>query len=336
MKFTEKGYILVKSRVEELPRNINGRLFNFTITVEDTGIGISPSKHQLLFRAFSQIDNSNKRNYGGTGLGLVICEKLVQLMGGKIWVESEEGKGTKFHFTMVLNSAETKPPESPVPNLVRDLGLRDRYCLVIEQSAIVREHLCRDIGAVGLLGNAVGDFNEARNLLRLHHYSVVIVDTSVPQFGEFINELHESAPGIRVVVTSHLGTVANFETENVVTTLVKPIRRWRLFKALETALRKSPTIHMTDLEMPPVTTDNNRQMLATLAYRHPLRILLAEDNPVNTKVALQHLKRMGYTADHAKDGIEVLELCERAALAGSMYDIILLDIQMPNMDVRHL
>jgi len=333
VKFTEKGYILVRSRAEELPRNIKGRSFKFTITVEDTGIGISPSKHKLLFRAFSQIDNSNKRNYGGTGLGLVICEKLVQLMGGKIWVESEECKGTKFHFTMILNAAEEKQPESQVPNLVRDVRPKDRYCLVIEHSRIVREHICRDISAVGLQGNAVSDFNEARSCLHLNYFSVVIVDASIPKSESFIRELHESAPESRVIVTSNLGTIANFDTDNVITTLIKPIRRWRLFKALEMALSKSPSINMVDLELLPVNTDGRKQLLATLAYRNPLRILLAEDNPVNTKVALQHLKRMGYTADHAKDGIEVLELCDRAALADSMYDVILLDIQMPNMDV---
>lgn len=326
----------MKSKVEELPRNISGRLFKFTITVEDTGIGIPATKHKLLFRAFSQIDNSNKRNYGGTGLGLVICEKLVQLMGGKIWVESEEGKGTKFHFSMILNSAEEKQTEPAAPNLVRDIRLRDRYCLVVEHSPILRDHLCRDIRAVGLHGNAVVDVKDARNCLHLNHYSVVIIDASIAEAEEFIHELLESAPTTRVIVTSNLGSIANFDIENVVTTLIKPVRRWRLFRALESALNKSPMITISDTDPPPIDPMDNetrRQSLATLAYRHPLRILLAEDNPVNTKVALQHLKRMGYTADHAKDGVEVIDFCEKAALAKAMYDVILLDIQMPNMDV---
>src|SRR5271156_7244658 len=121
-------------------------------------MGISQDKFDLyvcklkhsnvrLFRAFSQIDNSNKRNYGGTGLGLAICEKLVHLMGGKIWVESEAGKGTKFHFSMVLNAAGDRSEADPVPNLAQTVPLERRNCLLIEHSDIVRDLLARDIKA---------------------------------------------------------------------------------------------------------------------------------------------------------------------------------------------
>jgi len=195
----------------------------------------------------------------------------------------------------------------------------------------VRELLSRDIGAVGLQGIAVASFGEAHTCLQLSSYSLAIVDGSLPGCLAFIEEIGQTVPGLRIILTSVLGTVADLDAENVVINLVKPIRRWRLFKALEKALSESATVNMKDADDISIK-EIQRQALANMAYRHTLRILLAEDNPINTKVALQHLRRMGYTADHAKDGLEVLELCERAALADSLYDVILLDIQMPNMD----
>lgn len=276
VKFTEQGHILVKSEVEELPRNLAGRVFKFLITVEDTGIGISQDKFELLFRAFSQIDNSNKRNYGGTGLGLAICEKLVQLMDGKIWVESQEGVGTKFHFTMILNSAEEKAPDSPVPNLVREVSPEDRECLVIEHSAIVRELLCRDIGAVGLQGNAVSNFAEALDCLKINRYSILIVDGSLPKSETFVQEIADTNPYARVIVASNLGYATDTEGANIVATLIKPIRRWRLIKALQQALNRTPSVPMNEIDYF-TPRDDQRQALSTLAFRHPLRILVLSE-----------------------------------------------------------
>jgi hypothetical protein len=195
-------------------------------------------------------------------------------MGGKIWVESNDGQGARFHFTMILNSAEEALSASSVPNLVRDVLPSNRRCLVIEHSQIVREHLCRDIGAVGLQGNSVANFDEAQNYLRSNRYSVIIVDGSLPRSEEFIRSVGDSTPSSRVIVTSYLGAAANIEGANVVTSVIKPIRRWRLFKALEQALNRSPTVIMED---EPVATpvEDQRKALATLAYRHPLRILVA-------------------------------------------------------------
>lgn len=273
VKFTEQGHILVKSQVEEMPRNLAGRVFKFQITVEDTGIGISQDKFELLFRAFSQIDNSNKRNYGGTGLGLAICEKLVQLMDGKIWVESQEGVGTKFHFTMILNSAEEKAPDSPVPNLVRQVPPDDRQCLVIEHSDIVRELLCRDIGAVGLQGNAVSNLAQARDCLKINRYSIIIVDGSLSKSDAFVQEVADTNPYARVIVASNLGYAADTEGVNIVATLIKPIRRWRLIKALQQALNRTPSVPMNEIDYF-TPRDDQRQALSTLAFRHPLRILV--------------------------------------------------------------
>jgi osomolarity two-component system, sensor histidine kinase CHK1 len=265
-------------------------------------------------------------------------------MGGKIWVESEEGRGTQFHFTMFLNTPEDKGPDLSIPTFVAEAPPERRRCLIIEHSPIVRNLLVRDIGGVGLQESAVSSIAEAQTCFQLNSYSIVVVDGTLRRADEFVKGLATSAPDARVIVTSLLGTASDLDEVNVVSTLIKPIRRWRLFKALETALSQSP-LNMKVTDFGNLHKETKRRTLASMGFRHPLRILvrslldksniqLAEDNPVNTKVALQYLKRMGYTADHAKDGLEVLELCERAALADSLYDVILLDVQMPNMDVH--
>src|SRR5271155_3095207 len=194
-------------------------------------------------------------------------------MGGKIWVESKEGEGTQFHFTMVLNAAEDGPLESPTPSFIRELPPDNRQCLVIEPSPIVRELLSRDIGAVGLQGIAVASFAEAHTCLQLNNYSVAIVDGSLPGCLAFIEEIGQTVPGLRIILTSVLGTVADLDAENVVINLVKPIRRWRLFKALEKALSESPTVNMKDADDISIK-EIQRQALANMAYRHPLRILV--------------------------------------------------------------
>lgn len=301
VKFTEEGYILVKSHAEELPRNVNGRVFKIIVTVQDTvcqpfylanlkGIGISQDKFELLFRAFSQIDNSNKRNYGGTGLGLAICEKLVQLMGGKIWVESEAGKGTKFHFSMVLNIAGDRAEAAPIPNLAQTVPLERRNCLLIEHSEIVRNLLARDIKAVGLHEEAVSNQDDAKSLVALKPFSVAIIDMSIPGSSAFVKELAEKCPDTRVITTSNLGNVADISTTNVVNTLIKPIRRWRLLKTLEKALSSTPMLSPAEEEFLVdrqlgSPKENERQALASLGFRHPLRILVFTSSEVANMLA---------------------------------------------------
>jgi DNA-binding NtrC family response regulator len=196
-------------------------------------------------------------------------------MGGKIWVESKEGIGTQFHFTMVLNATEEEPP-LPTPPLLSDVHPDDKRCLVIEHSLLVRELLCRDIGNVGLQGDAVPDFAEAQKHVRTTRYAVIIVDGSLADSNTFIRELVNVAPAARVILTSNLGMVPHLDDANVVTTLIKPIRRWRLINALDKALDRSPTATMRETMGLHNSTPREirRQTLASLAKHHPLRILV--------------------------------------------------------------
>jgi DNA-binding NtrC family response regulator len=194
-------------------------------------------------------------------------------MGGRIWVESEEGKGTQFHFNMILNSAEAKPSELLVPTIVRDIPAKERKCLLIEHSRIVRDLLMRDIQAVFLEGIAVDDVSAARDHLNSTSFRVVIVDSSLTGSDTLVKELGETTPDTRVIRTSNLGTVTDLTTNNLVTTLVKPIRRWRLVKALEKAISRAQVVPIRDADLTP-PKDLPTQGLATLAFRHPLRILV--------------------------------------------------------------
>lgn len=193
-------------------------------------------------------------------------------MGGKVWVESKEGVGTQFHFTMVLNAAEENPPP-PAPPLLVDIHPDKKRCLVIEHSPLVRQLLCRDISDVGLQGDAVADFPEAQKCLGENYYAVIIVDGSLADSDTFVRELGKVAPNARIILTSNLGMVPQLDVVNIVTTLIKPIRRWRLINSLEKAL--GPTEVLTVESIPSISPrEIRRQQLATLAKRHPLKILV--------------------------------------------------------------
>jgi hypothetical protein len=193
-------------------------------------------------------------------------------MGGKIWVESKEGKGTQFHFTMFLNTPEEQGPNLSIPGFVADAPLERRRCLIIESSLIVRNLLGRDIGALGLHESAVSSIAEAQICFQLNSYSVVVVDGGLSGADDFVKGLATTTPEARIIVTAVLGTGSDLDGTNIVTTVVKPIRRWRLVKALETALSRRPlcaNAHLDDLYK-----GIKSEALAGLGFRHPLRILV--------------------------------------------------------------
>jgi DNA-binding NtrC family response regulator len=196
-------------------------------------------------------------------------------MDGEIKVESAEGVGTKFIFTMVLNTVDERAP-TPAPPLLADVPVQDKRCLVIEHSSMVRRLICRDIVDVGLESDDTADFATAQRHLEYNRYAIVIVDGSLPDTDAFIHEVGKLSPSSRIILTSNLGRVPELDI-TVVTTLIKPIRRWRLISSLEKALDRSPSITMQEASLLRGSSPGaiiRREYLASLAQRHPLRILV--------------------------------------------------------------
>lgn len=309
VKFTEEGYVVVTSQAEQLPNDTKWRI---QVSVKDTGIGIPQGSFNKLFRAFSQVDTSSRRTYGGTGLGLAISKKLAQIMGGDIWFESEEGHGTTFHFTIIADIVEKvwKP----------DPRLQGKHAMVADAHRISSNILADELEVEGLKVTRTSDYQSTLDALEKAgkgFFDVALVDLSVDGTYDIFDRIQQFDPNIKVILMSRFGAniPANVLSNKCTLSFVRPAPRNRYVSAVHDAL--DPTLRKQEM----TRKAPEQEMLKTLATRHPLNILLAEDNPVNTRVALQHLKRMGYSATHAKDGIEVLELCEAAAAKGEMFDV---------------
>jgi osomolarity two-component system sensor histidine kinase CHK1 len=320
VKFTEVGYIVVTSQAEQLPNDSKWRI---QVSVKDTGIGIPRGAFSRLFRAFSQVDTSTSRTYGGTGLGLAISKKLAQMMGGDIWFESEEGKGATFHFTIVADVVQKiwKP----------DPRLEGKKAIVADSHRISSHILANELEVEGLKVTRTSDYKSTLDALKnagKGFYDVALVDLSVDNSYNIFDRFAEFDPACKVILMSRFGANIPPSILNHKCTLsfVRPAPRNRYVSAVHDAL--NPALRKMEVNK----RKPEQEMLKTLATRHPLKILLAEDNVVNTRVALQHLKRMGYSAMHAKDGIEVLELCEEAEKSGGMFDVSF-PIDVPN--TRH-
>jgi len=309
VKFTQAGYIVVTSQAQQLPNDTRWRI---TVSVKDTGIGIPESAFSRLFRAFSQVDTSTRRTYGGTGLGLAISKKLAQMMGGDIWFESEEGKGTTFHFAIVAEVMQKVWHTDP--------KLEGRKAIVADAHKISSHILADELEVEGMKVTRTSTYEST--LVALHSngkgfFDVALVDLSVDNTYNIFEDFQTFDANIKVIVMSRFGATipAHVLNNQCSVSFVRPAPRKRYVSAVHDAL--NPQARKLEMN----TKKPELELLKTLSTRHPLNILLAEDNPLNTRVALQHLKRMGYSAQHAKDGIEVLELCEAAAAKEEMFDV---------------
>jgi signal transduction histidine kinase/DNA-binding response OmpR family regulator len=343
VKFTEQGEILLT--VERLTAGENGQmaedksalipssptpLASLHFAVHDTGIGIPPDRIGKLFRPFTQADASTSRRYGGTGLGLALSKRLTDIMGGAMWVESEgvPGKGSTFHFTIV---AQPVPDWKGRPQLQGEQPLlRGRRLLVVDDHATNRRILALQAQAWGLLSREAATPGEALEWLRHGDpFDLAILDMQMPDMDgvELASEIrkleaaHPDAARLPLVLFTSLGgrEIARESTE-FVAILSKPLRQSALFDVLMSIFAGQP--------QPAARAASEGVALdASMASRHPLRVLLAEDNAVNQKLALRLLSKMGYRADVAGNGLEVIQAVERQP-----YDVILMDVQMPEMD----
>jgi two-component system sensor histidine kinase/response regulator len=326
IKFTHEGEVTL--RVACVEKNDVECTLQFTVA--DTGIGIAPEKQRTIFEAFSQADTSTTRKYGGTGLGLTISTRLVELMAGKMWLESEVGKGTQFHFTIKLGVADAQ--ELEVGMSVPAEILKGVKTLIVDDNRTNRRILEGMLTRWGMKPSQVESGNEALKALADAQaagepYRVILTDMHMPKmdgFG-FIERIREnqhlSAATIMMLTSAgHRGDAARCQALGISAYLLKPIRQSELKVAIARILGAAEH----NDELPLIT----RYSLGDAGEAsRSLRILLAEDNPVNQRLAVRMLEKRGHRVAVSCNGREALE-----ALAADAFDLILMDVQMPEMD----
>jgi signal transduction histidine kinase/HPt (histidine-containing phosphotransfer) domain-containing protein/BarA-like signal transduction histidine kinase len=293
-------------------------------SVRDTGMGIPLDKQHRLFKSFQQVDASTTRHYGGTGLGLAICKRLAELMGGQVWVESDAGKGSTFHFTIQAKSAVATTP----PNWQNSQSqLAGKRVLIVEDNSTNRQIMIHRLKQWGLSPETVLTAQEALAMLaNSPPFDAAILDQQLPEVDGLalaaqIRHLQHGATLPLLLLSSvRLRGDDTRPAELGISVFVhKPIRPAQLLDALYRSMsiqlqreKKSPFLPVLD---------------ANFAKRFPMRLLLADDNTINQKVGLSVLQKLGYRADVANNGLEVIK-----ALEQKPYDIVLMDVQMPEMD----
>jgi CheY-like chemotaxis protein len=340
VKFTEKGEVVVTVTPDDAEVQEQGdtetqmppRSVSLHFTVRDTGIGVPPELMGRLFQPFSQVDASTTRRFGGTGLGLAISQHLTELMGGTMWAESPVdsplpvgGLGSAFHFTI---RAEVAPATTAraYPQGIQP-RLEGKCALIVDDNPTNRRILSLQIQAWGMSPHPTGSPAEALGWLRRgDRFDVAFLDLQMPDMdgvalADEIRRLRD-ASALPLVILSSLGKrEAQADEGDWAAFLLKPIKASNLYNVL---------VDIFGIEAggaPPDQPVSKPAFEADMAQHHPLRILLAEDNLVNQKLALRLLERMGYRADVAANGLEVLQSLRRQP-----YDVILMDVQMPEMD----
>jgi signal transduction histidine kinase/DNA-binding response OmpR family regulator len=326
IKFTSEGEVVLGVRALETEGE--QRLLQFTVS--DTGIGIPAEKQELIFKAFTQADASTTRKYGGTGLGLTISTRLVEMMGGRIWVESEPNQGTRFHFTCRLGVADAQtisvglavPPET----------LRDVKVLLVDDNRTNRRILERMLGLWEMQTTSVEDGQEALNELSSARgaglpYGLILTDMHMPKMDGFtlveqIRHRRELATATIMMLTSagHRGDAARCKELGVAAYLLKPIRQSELREAITRALGAREQ----QGAIPLITRFSLHDEPDPSAC---LRVLLAEDNAVNQRLGVRLLERRGHSVTVAANGRAALK-----ALEEEKFDLVLMDVQMPEMD----
>ena len=321
VKFTQRGEVVVRAGVESQ----SGNDATLKISVTDTGIGIPPDKRERIFEAFAQADSSTTRKYGGTGLGLAICAQLAELMGGRIWVESEVDRGSTFYFTArfgLQGSARDKAAGAP------PVELRDLPVLVVDDNSTNLRILEEMITNWRMKPVAVESGQAALEVFEEAGrggapFRLVLLDSHMPEMDGFQvasrmrQHAHSRATSLILLTSAgHREELARAKELGVAAALVKPIKQSELWDAIVTTLHASSAAKL--------------QSSATGARKsrsgRALRVLVAEDNPVNQELVVHLLERRGHSATVAEDGKQVLSAIEK-----HKFDMVLMDVQMPEM-----
>ena len=322
IKFTDRGEVIVQVR-QEAREEARG---TFHFSVSDTGIGISTEKQSVIFDAFAQADGSHTRKYGGTGLGLTISQRIVEMLGGRIWVESETGKGSTFHFAMQL---EIGPQAARAESDDALRSLRDVQALVVDDNASSCRILDGLVRSWKMTPTVAMGGRSALSLLKAAGnspitFQLLVVDADMPGIDGFslVKQLQEkpgfSATTILMVNSNALhGAMVRCRELAGTVHMVKPICRNELLQTVLRALAKDVTVG---------NAKSTSELLPAPSARN-LRILLAEDNPVNQHLIFEILEKHGHSVEIVADGRRAV-----AAVQSSHFDLIFMDIQMPEMD----
>lgn len=328
IKFTERGYINVSVNCEPVDDSTS----NITISVEDSGIGMSEEQQEKLFQAFSQADPSITRKYGGTGLGLAICQQLIKIMQGEIWVESEKGKGATFYVRLKL------PVAKQITQINRDIDLSDTKILIVDDNVINRQILTSMLShyhaEVTALSHPLEVIPELLTAVEFNSpYNIVILDFNMPgqngmELGKNIrkNQQFDNISLVMLTSSGNIGDANNFEQAGFSAYLNKPIRSDTLEQVLkklhqqQITSSKIITSHIVDTDS--LTSKNTKE------YTHyNVKVLLVEDNKMNQRVASKMLSIFAIHCDIAEDGLQAVEFCRHAN-----YDLIFMDCNMPVMN----
>ncbi len=326
IKFTEEGNIILNTELE----SSTGDEVRLHISVSDTGIGIPLEKQQIIFESFAQVDGSTTRRFGGTGLGLTISRQLAELMGGRMWVESEAGKGSTFHFT--CNFQPGTAPESDQERIAGQ-SLPGLSVLVVDNNPVNRAIFVEMLTNWRMNPTPAESGAEALELLQAaqkagHPFPIVLLDALMPGVDGFqVLQRIQSNPGLAGAVimllsgNRHLADTERCRELGVKQCLTKPVGQSELLDAILLAMglgAAEERLIQSSVRVP--KSPRARQ----------LNILLSEDNPVNQKLAIRLLEKAGHRVTLASTGREALAAWENAGIPG--FDVVLMDIQMPEMD----
>jgi len=316
VKFTSFGEVSIRVKLET-----PGEPEWIRFEVNDTGIGVPSDKRDLLFQPFSQVDNSTSRQFGGTGLGLSIVRMLVEMMGGSVGCDSEEGRGSSFWFTVPLDQQESV--ERPQP-----LSLAGRRILVVDDNARSRSLTMELLTYWKARAREAADAEQALDLLRStagDPFDAVLLDLEMPGMdGEQLGKLILRQPGLSrppLILLTPLDRstdAGGWRRLGFAGHVAKPVKQGELGKCLASVLGYGPA---------PVGQAAAAQKSRSREGREQIRLLVVEDNNVNQAVALGILENLGYRADVVGDGHSAL-----TGLTGKDYDVVLMDCQLPRMD----
>jgi CheY-like chemotaxis protein/nitrogen-specific signal transduction histidine kinase/HPt (histidine-containing phosphotransfer) domain-containing protein len=325
IKFTPSGEVVVHVKILAAPQDHTSTTqpWHLHFSVRDTGIGIPVDRLARLFKSFSQADASTTRRYGGTGLGLAISKRLVELMGGKMWVESVPERGSTFHFTLPMQAVPQTTPvvaDNPVPQLA------DLRCLIVDDNKTNCRILTAQTKKWGMNSRGAHSAEEALAWLKSGEtFDVAVLDMQMPgmdgiTLGREIRKVSNAMMMPLVLLTSMGVRSDNPDFAGVAFAgcVTKPVKPAQL---QETLLRV-----ISGARPGARNTPASARMDPNLASRFPLRVLLCDDNVVNQKVASRLLQQMGYRSDITSNGLEALAAIERQS-----YDMIFMDIMMPEM-----